>query len=306
MTIRRHLPDSTFTMLKALIAAKDKNDSILPANRFLTANTESRLNAMLPAFKTAMQLRANTLAAQTLSTASVDTAFEEAQILISHFFQVFNLGVRRKKYPASTRLFYSLNISGAKLPSLRREDDISHWGERIETGDAARIAIGGLPMSNPTAAEVKTAVDDFDAKNMDQSTKKDAHNAAQRAVKKLMPQARKVIKKVWDEVETFYNEESAPSRRRKAREWGLVYTSDVQLTFSFTVTDANGVHIDNASIELNETGNTVETKAGAAQMKSQVHGAATFIITHSAFPEQRIKMELPHGETEFVLGVKMQ
>jgi len=41
----------------------------------------------------------------------------------------------------------------------------------------------------------------------------------------LNEEADGVIKKVWDEVETFYNEEDKESQRANAREWGVVYVT---------------------------------------------------------------------------------
>jgi hypothetical protein len=243
-----------------------------------------------------MQTRGVKLAEQSKHTALVRAAFLEAQIHISHFIQVFDLGVARKKFPKAARAYYQLPASSKKLPRLHREDDITHWGDNLVAGDANRIANGGAAMSNPSIAEVQTVVDDFRTKNLDQSNKKDAYGRAQKEVKKLVPEARKVIRKVWDEVETFYNEHAAPNKRRKAREWGIVYSSDVLLTFNFVITDVNGHAVDAAIIELDETGNTVETKSGTAQMKSQVSDFATFIVKHDGFATQKVEKELEVGE----------
>jgi len=305
MVIRRHLPKRYGAIHKALMMAKFKNDNINPSNPVLTPATQARLNAMEPLFSAAMQTCGNELAVQTRQTALVSEAFDIARDYISHFIQVFDFGVKRKKFPAAARAFYRLDVNSKKLPRLTQESDITHWGDIIESGDAARITAGGAAMSNPTAAEVKTAVDDFRTKNIAQSNMKDAFDKAQEAVMALAPKARKVIKKIWDEVETFYNEEKAPSRRRKGREWGIVYTSDVEIIFHFTVTDTGNAHIDNAAIELDETGNIVQTAHGAAQMKSQVSDFATFIIKHDSFQAQTIHLELPHGQTEYHLAVKL-
>jgi hypothetical protein len=305
MAIRRHMPQTHEKIMQALMMAVNRNSSIPVPDRFLSASTEARLNAIEASFRTAMQNRGNKLAEQSKQTTLVNAAFDEAQIHISHFIQVFDLGVARKKFPKAARAYYGLPTNSKKLPRLRREDDITHWGGNLVAGDANRIADGGAAMSNPSIAEVQTVVDDFRTKNLDQSNKKDAYGRAQKEVNKLVAEARKVIRKVWDEVETFYNEHSAPSRRRKAREWGVVYSSDVLLTFNFVVTDANGHAIDAAIIELDETGNIIETKSGTGQMKSQVSDFATFIVKHANFPQQKIEKELQPGEKEFNIEVKM-
>ena len=71
------------------------------------------------------------------------------------------------------------------------------------------------------------------------------------------PEADAVVEKVWDEVETFYNEETPASIRRKAREWGIIYVSDIQLTFNIHAKDSvSNNPIEAVVCELTETGNT--------------------------------------------------
>jgi hypothetical protein len=303
----RRLPISDEGRLRALNAAKRKNDSIPLVDQFLTAQTKTRLDTQQPLFQTAMQKRSNALAEQGGSTALVNTAFTGGYNYISHFIQVFNFGIVRGKYPANHRAFYNLDISSDKLPVLRSEEDIATWGMRISEGDAARVAAGGVAMANPSAVEVAAALASFNTENTSQSGLKDAYDTAQEVVEVLREEADGVIKRVWNEVETFYSEETPASKRRNAREWGIVYLSDIELTFSFHITEITpegSRGIVNAQIELVETGNDVQTdEAGRNQMKSKISDEATFKVTATGYQEKEVVVDLTTGAREFTVDV---
>jgi hypothetical protein len=307
MSISRRLPQSDETRDKALTLAKVKSDSIPVANQFLTAATKTRLNASQPLYKQAMQKRGNALAAQAGATMGVSDAFAKTKMFISHFIQVFNLGVFRGKYLQQHRAFYQLDVTSDSLPPLNTRQDVALWGQRIQDGDAARTSAGGAAMANPTAAEVTAEVTDFVTKNTGQSTLKDDYDNKQEDVAALQDETDKVIKKVWDEVDTFYNEEEMSSKRRKCREWGIIYVSDIELTFNLTaVNTANDKGIENVVVQLLETGNTTTTNPdGKGEIKSTIMDEATFRFTHPDFDLQDIVVTLPSGTTVFEVKAKM-
>ncbi|MGV9004985.1 hypothetical protein [Flavobacterium sp.] len=308
MSIARRLPNTDATRSKALTKAKFKNDSIPVANQFLTTPTITRLDDTQPVLKVAMQRRGTALAEQVDATSEVSQSFLKSRMYISHFFQGFNMGIARGIYMAANRAYYQLDASSDSVPAMHSHQDVAYWGENIETGDAARIAAGGVAMASPTAAEVKAAVDSFNTKNTDQSILKDNYDSKQEAVSALHEEADKVIKKVWDEVETFYNEEENSSRRRKCREWGVVYVSDVEHTFNCTVVDAvTNEGIDTAVIVLLETGNTGTTSnGGRAVLKSTIVDEATFRFTHPGFQAIDMVVPMPTGVTSFDVKAMME
>lgn len=308
MSVSRRLPQTDASRSKALTKAKAKQDSIPAANQFLTTSTETRLDAIQPVFKEAMQRRGVALADQVGATAGMSQSFVKARVYVSQFFQVFNLGVARGKYPLSHRAYYQIDTSSDSVPSLNSHQDVAFWGENIETGDAARIAAGGDAMANPSAAEVKDEVDNFIEKNNEQSVLKDVYDHQQEAVAALHEETDKVIKKVWDEVETYYNEEENSSRRRKCREWGVVYASDIEHTFNIAVLDAvDNEGIDNVVIVLLETGNTTGTSnGGRAMLKSTIVDEATFRFTHPSYITKDIVVPMPAGVTTFDETIMME
>jgi len=219
----RRLPLSDEQRIRALNRAKGKVDSSPDAGFILMPKTITRLNTTQPIFANNMTKRGSALKEQATATLLARKAKEKLRILVSHFIQVFNKGVERGVFQQSHRAFYQLDINSNKVPLLRTENEILRWGKHIIDGDASRVAGGGAPMAMPYTSEVTNAYNDFNTKRSDKSLKKDAYDNAQEDVSDMRKQVDKLILRVWDEVETAFNEEEPSSKRRKAREWGVLY-----------------------------------------------------------------------------------
>ena len=96
----RTLPYSDELRNASLMAAKAKNDSIVPASDVLNPTTVSRLNILCPDFNSKMTLRAVALAKQTKATKTLNVLKTLLRKYISHFIQAFNNGVDRDVYEA--------------------------------------------------------------------------------------------------------------------------------------------------------------------------------------------------------------
>ncbi|MEK6616195.1 MAG: hypothetical protein AABZ32_08815, partial [Bacteroidota bacterium] len=223
MSIHRKLPGTDETRNLALSAAKTKKDNTASADIVITPNTITRLDAMQPLLSSAMQARGSALQAQSTATSAKNTAQERARMFVSHFIQTFNNGVEREVFPAAHRAFYQLDVSSNSGPEMDTEALVTLWGQRLITGDAARIAAGGTPMAMPTIAQVTVECNSFDTADIAQSTTKDAYDTAQEIISDMRINADLLILRIWDEVETAFNDEEISSKRRKAREWGVVY-----------------------------------------------------------------------------------
>lgn len=216
-------PNTDVQRLQALEAAKLRADLIPPGDLPFSAATLAALLAFLPIFRTEMQQRGSALSAQAASTSVADAAKELLKMFISHFFQVFNLGIERNDYTADQRAHFQLNVNQEELPELSTEMQIHTWANRIVNGDAARVAAGGAAMSNPTAAQVGTKLTAYVTAQGAQSVKKGEYDLEQEDVEGLRPQADEIIADIWDESEFTYRKETPSSKRRKCREVGVVY-----------------------------------------------------------------------------------
>jgi len=222
----RRLPNTDDARLKALQTAKEKADSTDPAQWAFAAETKVRLDDIYTRFSREMQERGDALAGQAEASKEEDTTMQWAEKLMSHFWQVFNLGIDRKKYKASDRAFYQAPVNNEEHPWEQSEAEIVLWGKRLIDGEAKRIAAGGAPMTNPGIAEVQTAYDAFIVEHDKQSAAKDNYDSEQEDVEDMRPEVDEFIQNdLWAEIEFSFRREEPPSLRRKAREWGVVYVS---------------------------------------------------------------------------------
>ena len=101
------------------------------------------------------------------------------------------------------------------------------WIGRIKliSGETHRIAGGGAPMLDPALAEVQAALNAYTTKHNEQLRKKAAYDAAQEEVEAMRPAVDKMIKKLWNQIEFYFSEDTPSSLRRKARAWGVVYAT---------------------------------------------------------------------------------
>ena len=206
VVISRRLPKTDTGRKRALNAADAQMGRVAPADMALTPATQARVTATNLSFPALLLARAVALATQGSSTSLNEVAKELARMFISHFFQVFFLGVERGVYPSSAKSYYSLDLSANAVPSLASEADIRDWGANIKNGDIARLAAGGAAMSNPTTAQVNAVVDAFVLTNNSHAIKKSAYDTTQEDVENSREDVDKLIKKIWDEIETFYDE----------------------------------------------------------------------------------------------------
>jgi len=223
-SITRFLPSTIEERFEALGLAKNKRDNLpIIVSNPLTTATNTRLTNTWTDLTTKMTAIATAKAAYNTGTPVKNAAGDIVRLYISHFIQVFNFGVARGKYPAGNRSFYNLPVDYVSLPDLSKDSDLIEWANYLVGGDVLRLAAGGLPMENPTPFELDTAKTNFTTLFTSQSNNKDALDTAQETLEAFLSEADKTIKKVWDELEAFFNEETDESRRENMREWGVVY-----------------------------------------------------------------------------------
>ncbi|MFC2092329.1 carboxypeptidase-like regulatory domain-containing protein [Bacteroidota bacterium] len=297
MGIKRRLPNSDETRHVALSTAKTKKDNTPPGNIVITPNTTTRLDAAQPLFAQKMQARGKALLLQSISTSLKAAAQAKAKMYISHFIQTFNMGVDRGVFPTSHRAFYQLEISSKKVPPLNTEPLVTFWVQRLIDGDVERLAAGEAAIQMPSIAEVTTEYNIFKTANIEQSTAKDAYDKSQEAVSGMRPEVGKLILRIWDEVETAFDDEPIESKRRKAREWGVVYVSTQKATITGTVTDAaTGNPLQGVDVALIESGDIVQTLVGGTYaLSTSFTGAGTLVFSLEGYETQTIPVEVHEG-----------
>ena len=127
----------------------------------------NKVKEFYPKYKKEITERGTALSAQSEATTVRAAAEGKCKTYVSHFYQVFNLGVDRDEHKASERAFYKLDVSQESVPLLNNADDIRRNAENIINGEVERVNAGGAPMSNPSKDQVEAAYNDFAAKLKD-------------------------------------------------------------------------------------------------------------------------------------------
>jgi len=228
----RHLPNTDSQRLLALNSAHEKwIATTAPADRLLTAAQFAQLDLTLPdslhsLFKKDVGEASAALAAQGGLTTQHDTAHSALAQIVSQFIQVFNLGVARGVFPRADRAYYGLDLNQSDVPLMASHADIQLWAGKLIDGEAARTAKGGATaMAMPAIGEVAAALTAATTLKQTQTGAKDTYDKEQADVSSARAAIDALIADLWETIEFNLRKLDGPSRRRRAREWGVVYLS---------------------------------------------------------------------------------
>jgi hypothetical protein len=305
MTITRKLPNSDIGRQNALDRAFGKQASMPPAVQVLNPATVSRLNVAKPDYTTALTDRANAKAALNTHTPLKTAAVNVCRMFVSHFIQVFNLGVARGKYPAGNRSYYQLPSDSAAVPNLDTESSVREWALRLINGDVSRLAAGGLAMANPDIAEVTAVHASADALLTAQNTLISILQTKQQDVDKFNADVDKLIARIWDEVEAYYSEDDDEGKRASARLWGVIYvTQGPAAILTGLVRDALGNPRVEAEVVVIETGAKAITNAeGRYILPTTVIGDTTVQATYPGQEPATVTVTIAAHEEEVTIAM---
>ncbi len=275
-------PKSNFDRQKALMTAFTQNAN--PGlNNPLTQRTKDRLLAIYPEYNIKMAQMGAKKAQSVGLMAEKEKMREKVALYCSHFIQVFNMCVKRGEYPAGHRAFYQLDVENDKVPALQLERQVTTVARNIITGEQARIAQGGSPMSRPSADEIEDIFVIYKNLISTGSNAKDALDNAQEDIQRLNKEANGVIKKVWREAEVFYSEQKRESMREHARRWGVHYArKGYKKKVMGTVTDSEtGMPLEHVQLKLAD---------GRKKVITAIDGK--FVLTTSLMDEQKLTATL--------------
>ena len=245
----RKLEDSDAARTAALDAIQAQYTATPPAERALTPDQFAVFTARRAAWKAAIGPVATALYNANQANTRKEALGQDLETICSHFFQVFNLAIIRKEFPAAARVFYKLDINDNTVPSITSHLDRINWAQNIVQGEADRALaegpgtpatldsglrldegvhadslVGGYkPMAMPSADQVAAALAAYNAAVAAASPLRTLYDNAQKAVEVLRPGLITYIGETWDDIEYFFRHEAPASLRRKARDWGVTY-----------------------------------------------------------------------------------
>lgn len=234
----RRLPNTTSAVIRTLTTARDEwARTTDPAHRLLTpeqwarldpANAHSDLNLFL---KEAGDVPL-ALAAQAPLTSAFNRGLARLTLFVSHFHQVFDLGVARSVFTPGARAFYGRDISATTLPDLSTAAAVIEAAGKIGPGEAKRAEKEGgsyIPMALPGAGEVAALHLEVQGEYNASQGAQAFTDQQQNELAALYPAMQRLAVQICNTVEYRLENDDAylaldeAGRRAIALRWGLVY-----------------------------------------------------------------------------------
>ncbi len=268
----RRLPNSNSERSNALNRPTERVNQIPPPAEIpYTATTLSKLSLLQNAYQSNVAAAAAALRGQTDITAVVNETRAQAGYFIADLLDAMQRAVRRGAFNASVRAYYQLPVGESKIPRMRTESEVLEWGTKAIQGETERLAAGGVAITFPDLSEVEEAFNAFKNANLQQAERKTAYENAQQAIANSNDEVDKLILKLWNETETFFDEGDKPTMRRKAREWGVVYVpsngetpSPADFSLIGKVTKLDGTPLADVTLMLALSNLAIETSTDAS------------------------------------------
>jgi hypothetical protein len=226
----RHLPTSVGQRLAALHCATTKWNSTAAPDRLITAAHFAALDLANPASLHSVYRRdigesSAALAQQASRTREHDQAIGALGQVVSHFIQVFNFAVSRGLFQRNDRAYYGLDINRADVPPLQSHAEIDRLAHQLIGGETFRLSAqpGATAMAMPAVGEISAALAAVEAALESQTTAKDTYDKELGDVETTRTPVDALIIDMWETIEFNLRSLDSPSKRRRAREWGVVY-----------------------------------------------------------------------------------
>ncbi len=219
----RRLPNTDIARLKALKAALSAGTDIPPFKLAFSQSTLHHLRQFYSSFEQILHQQRSSFSSQSTKSKELNAITRKAKLYISHFYQVLNFAIIRNELPSTARKFYGLRENDSKIPNLNNEKDIVFWGEKLIKGEAERIANGGNPITNPTAAVVRVRYEQFLEAVRYQKVLQKSTNYATDKISSMRSEADSIILSIWNEVEKTFDLLPEENRREKASKYGVTY-----------------------------------------------------------------------------------
>ncbi len=221
-TIKKQYSDNgkTHVLQTTSKTAKSSGDD------YVSEETIQKIDAFLPSW-IEKQLQLN----QFLSTREKEVrekneAIGKLDMIIRDVWEVEKRRVRRLELPAEVLTYYELPLSGI-VPKIRKEKDLLATAANMIKGDEEAVAAGYDPIVNPSAAELKVALEAAKKELSEVAPADRNHDKAEEAVADLRPEADSLIEDVVDELRFKLRKRDAASQRRIILSYGIEidYTS---------------------------------------------------------------------------------
>lgn len=219
----RRLPNTDQSRLRALRIAIEEEEKQAFNTHVISYKTLHDAKTFLNIFEKQLQQYKQSLENQVQANKKYQQIIHNARLYISHFIQVFNLSVIRGDIKKEHKRFYQLDPENHTVPDLSTEQALLHWGKCIIDGENERIKMGGLPIYNPAIAKVKVHYEIFKEYKTSQKLYQSATSRNWEEIVQLREKGDAILLSMWNQVESYFKEESPYIRLKKCQNFGLVF-----------------------------------------------------------------------------------
>lgn len=216
-------PRTTVQRKVALDTAQKMVDETIQENIPFSKNTLNNLKIAQKEYSLLVSNQNSALSKQTGSTKETDDAIDIAVMFERDYLDAILKGIKRKTFDLSVKPLYNLELNRKKLPLINSANLVTFWGENIKDGYDAQVAKGQRVVTFPTMEEVLEKANDVTAKKSLASNFKLEYIKTEIAIREAKKAIDRLILKMWNECETFFNDGNRAEMRQKCKLWGVKY-----------------------------------------------------------------------------------
>lgn len=219
----RRLPNTNQARLRSLQQAVEMGNTAEVYNLAFSYELWENAKAMLVKYQKALSESRQSCENQFSKSRKLQEDERKARLYVSHFIQTLNMCVLRGEIKTEHKLLYELDPEDFSVPDLNSDENLILWGKRVIEGERKRTMQGGIPIYNPTIANVRVFYDTFlDGYNRQKVLQNNTARCIDN-VSVLNKEVDQLILGIWDEVEKKYSELPLKEKINSCREYGLVY-----------------------------------------------------------------------------------
>ncbi|NLK81541.1 MAG: hypothetical protein GX277_04995 [Bacteroidales bacterium] len=219
----RRLPNTDASRIRAITMAIEKSMYLHPNELAFDYKTLQQAKFFLPTYKQGLFHKDENVSNQHQKGSTYVTYQKKARMYISHFIQVLYFCILRDELPITVLEYYELPQTTRKLPSLKTDEQILTWGEKIIFGEETRIREGGNPIVNPRIALVKITYEKFLEAQRNHAILQSKNSRTTDYINELREKANEIILSIWNQVEDHFKDLPAEEKRKQAEQYGLKY-----------------------------------------------------------------------------------
>jgi len=307
MSITRQFTKTEIGRNKAMDAAIAKYNSGAPADSAISPVTMARLISNSTTYRGATSAVESAEETQRTAYSLAKTNRKLLRTNVGCFFKTLNIGIELEVIPETARAFFGLAISNDKLPVINTDAKLLFWANEIFTGDAKRVAAGGIAITMPAVADITLIATSTKAAITGLSAAKTVLSAARTVVKNMNEATDNIILHAWNEIETTFSELPASTMRTNSREWGVLYVS-VGNTAVITgkCTDIKtGLPLSGVSVHIEGVATKVLTDvAGNFSLNTSLYGDLVLIAALKDYAENDTSITMENG-VNMVVNISM-